>query len=131
VGDERAALEKVGESPTLHANVPPHVVTVVLAAAVFASTAAAQSLGRYKLTRSSVEPGGVVFGGEYVARGTIGQPDAQTVTGGDYALRGGFWGAPEVPRIPTVSGWGVIVLGLLLLTAAKIYFGRRRRPVAG
>ena len=28
--------------------------------------------------------------------------------------------------IPTVSEWGLVVLTLLLLTGAKIYFGRRR-----
>ena len=33
--------------------------------------------------------------------------------------------------IPTVSEWGLVVLTLLLVTAGKIYFGRRRRTVAG
>ncbi|MCH7840207.1 MAG: IPTL-CTERM sorting domain-containing protein [Planctomycetes bacterium] len=28
--------------------------------------------------------------------------------------------------IPTVSEWGLVILTLLLLTGAKIYFGRRR-----
>jgi hypothetical protein len=28
--------------------------------------------------------------------------------------------------IPTVSQWGLVVLTLLLLTGAKVYFGRRR-----
>jgi hypothetical protein len=28
--------------------------------------------------------------------------------------------------IPTVSGWGVVVLALLLLVGAKVYFNRRR-----
>lgn len=31
--------------------------------------------------------------------------------------------------IPTVSEWGLVVLALLLLTGAKLYFGRRRQPV--
>lgn len=31
------------------------------------------------------------------------------------------------PRVPTISEWGVMVLTLLLLTAGKIVFGRRRR----
>ncbi|MDO8632320.1 MAG: IPTL-CTERM sorting domain-containing protein, partial [Phycisphaerales bacterium] len=29
------------------------------------------------------------------------------------------------PRIPTVSQWGLVVLTLLLLIGAKIYFARR------
>ncbi len=31
--------------------------------------------------------------------------------------------------IPTVSQWGLVVLTLLLLTGAKIYFGRRAKPM--
>ena len=33
--------------------------------------------------------------------------------------------SPDKP-IPTVSEWGLVVLALLLLTGAKVYFGRRR-----
>ncbi len=33
--------------------------------------------------------------------------------------------------IPTVSEWGVVVLTLLLLTGAKVYFGRRQAMVQG
>jgi hypothetical protein len=35
---------------------------------------------------------------------------------------------PGEEPIPTVSAWGLIVLALLLLAVAKIYFGRRRVP---
>lgn len=31
----------------------------------------------------------------------------------------------EFPTIPTVSEWGLVIMTLLLLTGAKIYFGRR------
>jgi hypothetical protein len=31
--------------------------------------------------------------------------------------------------IPTVSEWGLVVMTLLLLTGAKIYFGRRGSEV--
>lgn len=37
--------------------------------------------------------GGTSTGGVYSVSGTIGQPDAGTLTGGPYTLRGGFWGA--------------------------------------
>ena len=35
--------------------------------------------------------GGTSSGGDFVLRGTIGQPDAGDLIGGDFALRGGFW----------------------------------------
>ena len=36
--------------------------------------------------------GGTSSGGPYSLSGTIGQPDAGTLGGGDYVLEGGFWG---------------------------------------
>ncbi len=35
--------------------------------------------------------GGTSTGGDFVLRGTIGQPDAGDLSGGDFTLRGGFW----------------------------------------
>ena len=32
-------------------------------------------------------------GGAYTLGGTVGQPDAGVLSGGDYILSGGFWGA--------------------------------------
>jgi len=32
--------------------------------------------------------------------------------------------------IPTVSEWGLVILTLLLLTGAKVFFGRRRVEAA-
>ena len=37
--------------------------------------------------------GGTSIGGGYSVSGTIGQPDAGTMSGGTYSLDGGFWGA--------------------------------------
>jgi hypothetical protein len=37
--------------------------------------------------------GGTSTGGVYSVSGTIGQPDAGTMSGGNYSLIGGFWGA--------------------------------------
>lgn len=36
--------------------------------------------------------GGTSQGGSYVLRGTAGQPDATSSSGGTYTLKGGFWG---------------------------------------
>ena len=53
----------------------------------------AQSGGGYDLTWSSVDAGGGMgsAGGAYTLSGSAGQPDAGWLTGGPYALAGGFW----------------------------------------
>ena len=57
--------------------------------------ARAQSGGGYDLARHTVDNDGASFstGGGYQLGGTIGQPDAGGLSGGDYTLAGGFWGA--------------------------------------
>ena len=41
----------------------------------------------------------------------------------------GLDGLCDIPdNVPTVSEWGLVIMTLLLLTCAKLYFGRR--PVA-
>lgn len=46
----------------------------------------------YSLDWGNVEgAGGTSQGGQYVIRGTFGQPDAGTLTGGSFTLAGGFW----------------------------------------
>jgi hypothetical protein len=52
-----------------------------------------QSSGHYDLTWSSIDGGGTTYaaGGVYTLGGTIGQPDAGLLTGGDYSVGGGFW----------------------------------------
>jgi len=51
--------------------------------------------------------GGTSTGGVYSVSGTIGQPDAsqQPMTGGNYALTGGFWAlyAVQTPGAPTLT----------------------------
>ncbi len=47
--------------------------------------------------------GGVSTGGVFTLSGTIGQPDAGKMTGGNYTLEGGFWGliaAIQGPGMP-------------------------------
>jgi len=47
--------------------------------------------------------GGLAAGGGYALGGSIGQPDAGLLHGGEYTLSGGFWGqsAPQMPPGPT------------------------------
>ena len=50
--------------------------------------------------------GGTSTGGVYSVSGTIGQPDAGTMSGGNYALVGGFWGiiaAVQTPGAPYLT----------------------------
>lgn len=55
--------------------------------------------GSYDLSRWTVDSGGGRgSGGPYTIVGTIGQPDADSLTGGGYTLGGGFWGGGAVER---------------------------------
>ena len=48
--------------------------------------------GDYEISWSTIDGGGGrSSGGAYVLSGTIGQPDADWSSGGDYELLGGFW----------------------------------------
>jgi hypothetical protein len=60
-----------------------------------------QSGGGFDLTWSTIDGGGAMnsAGGPFDLSGTIGQPDAQSppvMTGGTFALTGGFWPAASV-----------------------------------
>jgi hypothetical protein len=74
---------------------------VLAALAWAASVAVAQSGGPYDLTWSDVSGGGHTFsqGGSYTLGGTVGQPDAGLLIGGDYTLGGGFWGGGAAPGV--------------------------------
>ena len=51
--------------------------------------------------------GGTSSGGDFVLRGTIGQPDAGDLTGGGFTLRGGYWQPGGCGNCPTdVDGNG-------------------------
>ncbi len=50
--------------------------------------------------------GGTSTGGVYSVTGTIGQPDAGRMSGGNYSVDGGFWGiiaVVQMPGAPTLS----------------------------
>ena len=64
---------------------------VGLSVALLFMSGLAQST-QYEITWSTIDGGGAVSsGGQYLVRGTIGQPDAAYSEGGDYELLGGFW----------------------------------------
>lgn len=49
----------------------------------------------FEISRYTIDGGGVMFStsadGVFELSGTIGQPDAGTMAGGDFELHGGFW----------------------------------------
>jgi hypothetical protein len=59
--------------------------------------------------------GGTSSGGPYTLAGTIGQADAGEMSGGNYALQGGFWSifAVQVPGAPALL---IVPAGLGLAT---------------
>ncbi|MCX6903356.1 MAG: hypothetical protein NTW03_07740 [Verrucomicrobia bacterium] len=44
--------------------------------------------------------GGLSTGGVYTVNGTIGQPDAGLMSGGNFTLQGGFWGVVSLIQTP-------------------------------
>jgi hypothetical protein len=63
--------------------------------------------GQYSLDWSTIDGGGgTSTGGVYSVTGTIGQPDAGKMSGGNFTLDGGFWGfvaAVQTPGAPWLS----------------------------
>jgi hypothetical protein len=69
---------------------------------------ASQALGQsYSIDWFTVDGGGgTSTGGVYSVSGTIGQPDVDKTSGGNYTLEGGFWGvvaAVQVTGSPVLS----------------------------
>jgi hypothetical protein len=86
----------------------------LLVALAFPSLSKAQN---YSIDWFSIDGGGgTSTGGVYSVTGTIGQPDAGHMSGGNYTIDGGFWGiiaAVQTPGAPlltiTPAGANVII----------------------
>jgi hypothetical protein len=76
-------------------------LTYALSIGLMLALVANTGFGDYTIDWWTIDGGGEMFttGGDFELSGTIGQPDAGVVmTGGDYALAGGFWaGGAEEP----------------------------------
>ena len=60
---------------------------------LFVAGIASARIAGYSLSWWTVDNGGGTSnGGKYQLSGTIGQPEAGALSGGDYRLEGGFWG---------------------------------------
>ena len=78
--------------------------------------------------------GGTSTGGVYIVNGTIGQPDAGVMTGGNYSLTGGFWGVAvaiqeEGAPLLTITHTGANVI--LTWPSPAINFGAEESPSLG
>jgi hypothetical protein len=75
------------------------VKTFLKAVVVLSAGMTPLAVAQFEIARSTIDGGGVMrsTGGEFDVSGTIGQPDAGVLTGGDFELAGGFW----FPLVPT------------------------------
>jgi len=60
---------------------------------VLAVVGTALAVDEFEITRSTIDGGGAMesAGGDFSLSGTIGQPDAGVMAGGEFQLTGGFW----------------------------------------
>ena len=73
----------------------------LLATALLLSTGPNVRAQSYSLDWFTIDGGGgTSTGGLYSVSGTIGQPDAGHMSGGNYSLDGGFWGIIAVVQTP-------------------------------
>jgi hypothetical protein len=75
-------------------------------AVMLAGTVVVGAIGQdYEVSRSTVDGGGVMAsdGGSFELSGTIGQPDAGTLSGGNFSVTGGFW-FPLAPADCNIDG---------------------------
>ncbi len=88
--------------------------------AALAFAAFAQTGGPYDLSWHNIGPGGSTSDGSYDLLGSIGQPDAATMSGGSYTLTGGFLpGGPTCALAGDLDGDGqVTVLDIQMIAGA-------------
>lgn len=59
------------------------------------------TVAQYAVDWSTIDSGGgTSTGGVYSVSGTVGQPDAGRMSGGAFAIEGGFWGVVAAVQIP-------------------------------
>lgn len=74
---------------------------VFSAIVVFFAAGATVGAQNYNIDWFTIDGGGgTSSGGTYTLSGTIGQPDAGKLTGGNYTIQGGFWGVVTVVQTP-------------------------------
>ena len=72
----------------------------------------------YSIDWWDTSPGGTSTGGIYTVSGSIGQPDAGTLAGGEFILTGGFWSAVTLGE-PPVLGIALTATNTIVLSWAS------------
>ena len=87
--------------------ITPHFRALALALCLMGATATATEAAPFALEWWTTDVGGGVSrGGTFILTGTIAQPDAtEPMTGGLFALRGGFALAPTEPPNAIATPW--------------------------
>ena len=91
----------------------------VIGALMLALGVVAMSAQQYSIPWSPIDGGGgTSTGGVYSVSGTIGQPDAGKLSGGNFSLTGGFWSlyAVQTPGAPALS------IKLTTTNTAQVYW---------
>ena len=80
---------------------------ILVASLVFLAATLTARAQTYSIDWFTIDGGGgTSTGGVYSGSGTIGQPDAGKMSGGNYSVDGGFWGiiaAVQTPGAPTLT----------------------------
>jgi len=82
----------------------------ILAVAFYLAAALGTRAQSFSIDRFAIAGGGgTSTGGLFAVSGAIGQPDAGAMSGGNYSLAGGFWGAiqPPPPVGSVIEAWVV------------------------
>lgn len=83
------------------------IMVLLVASTLTTGLVLAQSGGGYDLSWSTIDGGGGdSAGGDFQLAGTVGQPDAGVMSGGDFVLISGFWGGAR----PTYNVYVPLVL---------------------
>jgi hypothetical protein len=96
----------MNNQPAADKRTTPRVRRKVLSAVMVPLAVAAAVVGdEFDVSRSTIDGGGVMFsaGGDFELSGTIGQPDAGTMSDGAFEVSGGFW-FQQVPADCNVDG---------------------------
>src|SRR5215471_19324532 len=76
-------------------------IVILKAACLLVLSGAAADAQTYSIDWFTIDGGGgTSTGGVYSVSGTIGQPDAGRMTGGNFTLDGGFWGIIAAVQTP-------------------------------
>src|SRR2546425_4027725 len=92
---------------------------ILLAGLILSITAAAVHAQSYTIDWFTIDGGGgTSTGGLYSVSGTVGQPDAGRMSGGNYTLDGGFWSViaiqtPGAPLLSVTNSAGTVVVSWL------------------